>query len=61
MILINDKDSCCFIGHRIVKDKETVKGNLYRIVIDLINEGVSVFCLGAKVNSMICVMKSYQT
>lgn len=40
--------SCCFIGHRTIKDKETIEKRLIEKVTTLIKEGVDTFYFGSR-------------
>ena len=44
----NKRKSCCFIGHRKIEDKETVKIKLAEIVEKLISEDVDTFIVGSR-------------
>ena len=43
-----ESKSCCFIGHRTIKDKETIEKRLIEKVTTLIKEGVDTFYFGSR-------------
>ena len=43
-----ESKSCCFIGHRTVKDKEIIEHRLIEKVTTLIKEGVDTFYFGSR-------------
>ena len=40
--------SCCFIGHRTVKEKDEIEKRLIKLVTTLIEEGVDTFYFGSR-------------
>ena len=45
---VMETKSCCFIGHRTIKDKETIEKRLIEKVTTLIKEGVDTFYFGSR-------------
>lgn len=43
-----ESKSCCFIGHRTVKDKEIIEQRLIENVTSLIKDGVDTFYFGSR-------------
>ena len=45
---VMETKSCCFIGHRTIKNKETIEKRLIEKVTTLIKEGVDTFYFGSR-------------